>query len=99
MEETKKEEAAVRLQAILARTMDLAEEILDDEDQFRRHLVKNRGEGEAELVEQVYRKVDTKALKEFISGLKELRAMTGQEEAPQEPLRVIFEAGEDCFNE
>ena len=93
MEERQPEE---RFAQLLDRTMDLMETILEDKDQFHRHLVKTKAEGEAE---QIYSKVDTRALKEFVSGLKELRSLLPQEEAPSQGLQVIFAAGEEAFNE
>ena len=51
--------------------------------------------------ERVFR-LDTRALKEFISALKELRGLVDQEDPDlprEEGLRVIFEAGEEAFNE
>jgi len=88
-----------RLRDLIGRTMDLMEEILRDELQFNRHLVKVKSEGDAEQGERIYRKVDTKALMEFVAGLKELKSMIQEEAAPQTGIHVVFEAGEEEFNE
>lgn len=52
-----------------------------------------------EMGEGEVRGADTKALREIISALKELKGLLPQEEPRQEGLRVIFEAGEEAFNE
>lgn len=93
------ESPAQRFQSLISRTMDLMEEILEDEQQFNRHLVKPRSDAASDQEERIYRKVDTKALKEFVAGLKELRTMLPGEDAGENALRVIFEAGEEAFNE
>ena len=93
------QDPSARLRGLIGRTMDLMEEILEDEQQFNRHLVKLRGDSSAEQEERIYRKVDTKALKEFVAGLKELRTMLPEEDTGANELRVVFEAGEEAFNE
>ena len=81
------ESPAQRFQSLISRTMDLMEEILEDEQQFNRHLVKPRSDAASDQEERIYRKVDTKALKEFVAGLKELRTML-DEVNPQCVLQV-----------
>lgn len=88
----------LRLQGLTEQTMELMEQILKDKKQFRRHFVKVKGEGEADQEERVYKKVDTKSLKEFVAALRELKGLLGEEEREDNLLRVIFEAGEEDFN-
>ena len=84
------------LRELTEQTVEMVELILKDKKQFRRHFVK--GKGEAEQEERVYKKVDTKALKEFISALRELKELLGGDQGSGD-IRVIFEAGEEAFNE
>ena len=77
--------APERFSRLVDKTMDLMERILEDM-------------GQSEDPEQPGCRGDTKSLKEFVSGLKELKSMLQEEAAPQETLRVIFEAGEEDFN-
>ena len=93
-----KKENLPRLQELTEQTVAMMEQILRDKKQFRRHFVKVKGDGETDQEERVYKKVDTKALKEFISALRELKELLGQEQQ-ETALRVVFEAGEEAFNE
>ena len=88
-----------RLQVLIGCAMDRMESVLADQDQFNRHFVKVKSDGDADQEERVYRKVDTKALREFVSGLKELKSLLREELEPSGDIRVIFEAGEEAFNE
>lgn len=70
----------------------------EDQQQFHRYLVKPRGTEEPE--EQIFEKLDTKSLKEVTAALKDLKALLRQtEEEPEGSLRVVFEAGEEEWNE
>lgn len=93
-----KEDIRVRFESLLERTMERMEAVMADEKQFRRHFVKSRGEGDTDQKERVYKKVDTKALKEFVAALGELKELLGEEERADNALRVVFEAGEEEFN-
>ena len=92
------EEKNSLLRGLTEQTVEMMEQILKDRKQFRRHFVKVKGDGETDQEERVYKKVDTKALKEFISALRELKELLGEEERSGD-IRVIFEAGEEAFNE
>lgn len=80
--EQENQTTARRLQGLIGRTMDLMEQILEDMGR----------------ADQEDRRVDTRSLKEFVSGLKELKSMLQEEQPAQEVLRVVFEAGEEDFN-
>ena len=92
------EEKTGLLRGLTEQTVEMMEQILRDKKQFRRHFVKVKGE-EVDQEERVYKKVDTKALKEFISALRELKELLGREEEGSRDIRVVFEAGEEAFNE
>lgn len=96
--ETVEEEKSGLLRGLTEQTVEMMEQILRDKKQFRRHFVKVKGDGETDQEERVYKKVDTKALKEFISALRELKELLGQEQGSGD-IRVVFEAGEEAFNE
>ena len=83
------------LRGLTEQTVEMVEQILRDKKQFRRHFVKGK---DADQEERVYKKVDTKALKEFISALRELKDLLGEEQSSGD-IRVVFEAGEEAFNE
>ena len=89
------EEKGGPLRGLTEQTVEMVEQILRDKKQFRRHFVKGK---DADQEERIYKKVDTKALKEFISALRELKELLGEEERSGD-IRVIFEAGEEAFNE
>ena len=91
------EEKNSPLRGLTEQTVEMVEQILRDKKQFRRHFVKVKGE-EVDQEERVYKKVDTKALKEFISALRELKELIGEEQGSS-GIRVVFEAGEEAFNE
>ena len=56
--------------------------------------------GAEELEERIFRKLDTKALKEVTAALKDLKAMVqGGEDDQDNQVRVVFEAGEEEWNE
>lgn len=84
----------LRLQRIVEGTMELLEQLLEDPGQFLQPGKRIGENGE----EEPCQKLDTRALKEFVSVLKELKALAGEEQTAQ-GLRVVFEAGEDAFNE
>ena len=92
------EEKTGLLRGLTEQTVEMMEQILRDKKQFRRHFVKVKGDGETDQEERVYRKVDTKSLKEFISALRELKELLGEEQSSS-GVRVVFEAGEEAFNE
>ena len=70
----------------------------EDQQQFHRYLVKTKGA--EELEERIFRKLDTKALKEVTAALKDLKAMLqGGEDDQDNQVRVVFEAGEEDWNE
>ena len=91
------EEKCGLLRGLTEQTVEMMEQILRDRKQFRRHFVKVKGE-EVDQEERVYKKVDTKALKEFISALRELKELIGEDQSSS-GVRVVFEAGEEAFNE
>ena len=97
--EAVEEEKSGLLRGLTEQTVEMMEQILRDKKQFRRHFVKVKGDGETDQEERVYKKVDTKALKEFISALRELKELLGGEEEGSRDIRVVFEAGEEAFNE
>lgn len=94
-----KEDIRVRFEGLLERTMERMEAVMADEKQFRRHFVKSKGEGDIDQKERVYKKVDTKSLKEFVAALGGMKELLGREEQLESSLRVVFEAGEEAFNE
>ena len=84
-----------RLQRIVERTLELLQEVLEEPGQFRQ---------EEKAGEERRVRLDTRAVKEFISALKELRTLVeAGEEVPREEtaeeIRVVFEAGDAAFNE
>ena len=89
------EEKNSLLRGLTEQTVEMMEQILRDKEQFRRHFVKGK---DTDQEERVYGKVDTKALKEFISALRELKELLGEEQSSS-GVRVVFEAGEEAFNE
>lgn len=89
------EEKSSLLRGLMEQTVEMVEQILRDKKQFRRHFVKGK---DADQEERVYKKVDTKALKEFISALRELKELIGEDRGSSD-IRVVFEAGEEAFNE
>ena len=89
------EEKNSPLRGLTEQTVEMVEQILRDKKQFRRHFVKGK---DTDQEERVYKKVDTKALKEFISALRELKELIGEEQGSS-GIRVVFEAGEEAFNE
>ena len=92
------EDTARRLTEAVERALEVVREALEDEQQFHRYLVKPRGTEEPE--EQIFEKLDTKSLKEVTAALKDLKALLRQtEEEPEGGLRVVFEAGEEEWNE
>jgi hypothetical protein len=95
--EAVEEEKSGLLRGLTEQTVEMMEQILKDRKQFRRHFVKVKGE-EVDQEERVYKKVDTKALKEFISALRELKELIGEEQGSS-GIRVVFEAGDAAFNE
>ena len=85
-------QAAQKLLAVLG-------EALEDDKQFFRYLVKTKAGAEGDLEERVFRKLDTKQLKEVVGVLKDLKALAQEEGGEENTLRVIFEAGEEEWNE
>lgn len=75
--------ARARAQADIERAMEttsgllkVAADALKDKDQFRRYLVvRTDGSGGSETTEEVFRKVDTKAIKELTEAVDKLTAM------------------------
>lgn len=65
--------------AVLMRTTDKAierlAELFNDKDQFNRYLVTQSMDGSSETQELIFKKTDTKALKEAIGSIKELTAL------------------------
>lgn len=94
-----KEDIRVRFDSLLERTMERMEAVMADEKQFRRHFVKSKGDGDIDQKERVYKKVDTKSLKEFVAALGGMKELLGEKEILDTALRVVFEAGEEAFNE
>lgn len=94
-----KEDIRVRFDSLLECTMERMEAVMADEKQFRRHFVKGKGEDGIEQKERVFKKVDTKSLKEFVAALGGMKELLGEKEILDTALRVVFEAGEEAFNE
>ena len=89
---------ARRLEETVEKMLKLLQQDFEDPQQFHRYLVKIKGTEEPE--ERIFQKLDTKALKEVTSALKELKALLRDGEEPEEKeLRVVFEAGEEDWNE
>lgn len=90
--------AAKKLEETVVRLLRLLQQDFEDPQQFHRYLVKIKGTEEPE--ERIFQKLDTKALKEVTSALKELKALLRDGEEPEEKeLRVVFDAGEEDWNE
>ncbi|MBP3655021.1 MAG: hypothetical protein J6J04_06365 [Oscillospiraceae bacterium] len=98
-------ERMVRLMDSTERVLAAAEQALTDTQQFNRHLVQVSSEGEKYTEEQTFKKVDTKAMKEMTTVLKDLTALTrdlyGLPDKPQEKqvIEVVFNAGDEEWNE
>ena len=89
---------AQRLEETARMLLELLQADFADRQQFHRYLVKTKGADELE--ERIFGKLDTKALKEVTAALKDLKAMLQRaEEDPEGGLRVVFEAGEEEWNE
>ena len=92
------EDAARRLTEAVEKALKVVQDAFEDEKQFHRYLVKTKGA--EELEERIFRKLDTKALKEVTAALKDLKAMLqGGEDDQDNQVRVVFEAGEEDWNE
>lgn len=80
------------------RASEHVQKLFADKKQFHRHLV---NAGKENMEERVLHKVDTKALKEAMSVLKELSELMAElgVREEQEGVKVVFEAGEDCWND
>ena len=67
--------------------LDVSVKALEDRDQFRRHLVVRKVNGAEETTEEVFRKVDTKALKELTDAVEKLslllRDLLGEPDADE----------------
>ena len=89
---------ARRLEETVEKMLKLLQQDFEDQQQFHRYLVKTKGA--EELEERIFRKLDTKALKEVTAALKDLKAMVqGGEDDQDNQVRVVFEAGEEDWNE
>ena len=97
--EAVEQEKSALLRGLTEQTVEMMEQILKDRKQFRRHFVKVKGDGETDQEERVYKKVDTKSLKEFVAALGGMKELLGEKESLDTALRVVFEAGEEAFNE
>ena len=64
-------EKLARLMRATSKAVDVAVKTLEDEQQFKRHLVSENDE----IVEKVYGKVDVKALRQLTGSLKDLTAL------------------------
>ena len=92
------EDTARRLTEAVEKALKVVQDAFDDEKQFHRYLVKTKGA--EELEERIFQKLDTKALKEVTAALKDLKAMLqGGEDGQDNQVRVVFEAGEEAWNE
>ena len=61
-----------RAMLAVSKVLDCALDALDDHEQFNRHIVsEGRGEGVSITEERIFEKVDTKALKDLVSVVKE----------------------------
>ena len=67
------EDTARRLTEAVEKALKVVQDAFEDEKQFHRYLVKTKGA--EELEERIFRKLDTKALKEVTAALKDLKAM------------------------
>ena len=89
---------ARHLEETVEKMLKLLQQDFEDQQQFHRYLVKTKGA--EELEERIFRKLDTKALKEVTAALKDLKAMVqGGEDDQDNQVRVVFEAGEEDWNE
>ena len=61
--------------------------------------MKTKADGAEELEERIFRKLDTKSLKEVTAVLKDLKAMVQEAGSQNAQVRVVFEAGEEDWNE
>lgn len=93
------EDTARRLTEAVERALEVVREALEDEQQFHRYLVKTKADGAEELEERIFRKLDTKSLKEVTAVLKDLKAMVQEAGSQNAQVRVVFEAGEEDWNE
>lgn len=65
-----------RLMTAASRVLDHALDALDDHEQFNRHIVsEGKGEGVSVTEERVFEKMDTKAMKEVTSVIKDLAGL------------------------
>ena len=93
------EDTARRLTEAVEKALKVVQDAFDDEKQFHRYLVKTKADGAEELEERIFRKLDTKSLKEVTAVLKDLKAMVQEAGSQNAQVRVVFEAGEEDWNE
>ena len=93
------EDTARRLTEAVEKALKVVQDAFDDEKQFHRYLVKTKADGAEELEERIFRKLDTKSLKEVTAVLKDLKAMVQEASGSDTQVRVVFEAGEEAWNE
>lgn len=89
------EENQSALKQTALRALETLDRVFADEKQFHRHLI---NPGKEDMEERIVNKVDTKALKEAASVLKELAGLLWELEggSPQEQeVRVVYDSGEE----
>ena len=87
-----------QLKAAVDRALEAVDRVFADKKQFRRHLI---NPGKEDMEERVLHKVDTRALKEATSVLKDLAGLMAELEGGQtaQGVHVIFDAGEEDWND
>ena len=93
------EDTARRLTEAVEKALKVVQDAFEDEKQFHRYLVKTKAGADGDLEERIFQKLDTKSLKEVTAVLKDLKAMVQEASGTDTQVRVVFEAGEEAWNE
>ena len=93
------EDTARRLTEAVEKALRVVQDAFEDEKQFHRYLVKTKAGADGDLEERIFQKLDTKSLKEVTAVLKDLKAMVQEASGGDAQVRVVFEAGEESWNE
>ena len=93
------EDTARRLTEAVEKALKVVQDAFEDEKQFHRYLVKTKAGADGDLEERIFQKLDTKSLKEVTAVLKDLKAMVQEASGGDAQVRVVFEAGEESWNE
>ena len=83
----------------MEKMLKLLQQDFEDQQQFHRYLVKTKAGADGDLEERIFQKLDTKSLKEVTAVLKDLKAMVQEASGGDAQVRVVFEAGEESWNE